>query len=91
MDEISLNIARHHCRSPLSGGENARLKKALDPQVFRFSQKRKCGVSGKRKDAVSNAWLRSGERLGSQRIVGPAFRSCPFAGCIFPVSVVWKW
>jgi hypothetical protein len=40
MDEISLNIAVRHCRSPLSGGENARLKKALYRRLPALPQKK---------------------------------------------------
>jgi len=33
MDEISLNIARRHCRSPLSGGEMRGIKKCVAPEI----------------------------------------------------------
>ncbi|WP_172746623.1 hypothetical protein [Neorhizobium sp. T25_13] len=90
MDEISLNIVRLHCRSPLSSGENARLKKAL---YRRFSvSPRKGNVACLAKEKAQR------QMLGCKGTNGQAPSHCrmglskrPFAGRIIPVSAVWEW
>jgi hypothetical protein len=90
MDEISLNIVRLHCRSPLSSGENARRKKALYRRFSVFFQKRNVACPAKEK--VQR------QMLGCKGTNGQAPMRCraslskrPFAGRIIPVSAVREW
>jgi hypothetical protein len=52
MDEISLNIARRHRRSPLVSGENTKLKKASRPEVSGFSKEEMWRVQQKKRCSV---------------------------------------
>ncbi|MDR6816066.1 hypothetical protein J2X76_001220 [Neorhizobium sp. 2083] len=60
MDEISLNIARRHCRSPLSGGEMRCFKKSAMQEIPRLS--RKGNVARATKEKVQRQMLGRGKR-----------------------------
>jgi hypothetical protein len=49
MDEISLNVARRHCRSPLSSGENAGFKKGAVPRFPASPDKKNVACPAKEK------------------------------------------
>jgi len=69
MDEISLNIARRHCRSPLSGGEMRGFKKSAMQEIPRLS--RKGNVAHATKEKVQRQMLGRGSANGENPIRRP--------------------
>jgi hypothetical protein len=90
MDEISLNIACRHCRSPLSGGENARALKSAVPKVSCLS--REGNVACPAKEKMQRQMLGHDRPIGSASTHHRKSRSKRlFCGRIIPVSVAWNW
>jgi hypothetical protein len=90
MDEISLNIAALHCRPPLSGGENARLKKTPCRKFSASPEKEMWRVRQKKRRSVK--YLGAQEQADRRsRIAGKARQNGTFAGDVIPVSGAWYW